>query len=525
MSKFRYRFIQIFIVLAFLLIVSKLFKVQILESAKYQRKINLTKTKINKSRGEIVDRYSKVLALDINKYTLEYNPLMDSEDREELAKKLGQIIDLKNKNLLYSKASQTLAHNLTKEQAYKIRQLNSRLLYLRKIRSRVYPQGRLASHLLGYVDVYGKARQGLEYQYDDDLLNNSDTKLELSIDSRLQAFVEKELKQRIVETQAIRGVVMVMKVDTGEMLAWSAQPDYDPNKYFDYSLDEIKNWSLVDAYQPGSIFKIITVSSALDSNTVAQDYKFTDIGYVEVEKWKIRNHTYDPHKTKPEELSLQGLFERSSNPFTVNLALKMGRETFYRYIRKFGFGEKTGVELSGESKGILHNFKKWRDSDTATTGMGQGAISVTPLQLLAGVNVVANRGTWVKPTLLKFKPNASSVNNINTRSVLDPKVADHVSQLLAASVENNIKLRHSVSGNVPGLRIAGKTGTAEKINAKGGYSRRNTVASFLGFFPVENPKYIMLVVIDDPQTDGRWGDTVAGPVFNKVASYIKSLYF
>jgi cell division protein FtsI/penicillin-binding protein 2 len=445
MSKFRYRFIQIFFILAFLLVVSKLIKIQILDSAKYQRKTSLTATQLNKSRGEIVDRYSKVLALDINKYTLEYNPLINDEDKEELANKLSQIIDLKNKNLLYSKASQTLAHNLTKEQAHKIRQLNSKLLYLRKIRSRVYPQGHLASHLLGYVDVYGKARQGLEYQYDDYLLSNSENKLELSIDSRLQAFSENVLKKRIAETEALRGVVMVMKVDTGEMLAWTTQPDYDPNRYFDFSLDEIKNWSLVDAYQPGSIFKIVTVSSALDSQIITSDYRFIDIGYVEVEKWKIRNHTYDSKKTKAEELSLQGLFERSSNPFAVNIALKMGREIFYRYIRKFGFGDKAGIELSGESRGILHNFKKWRDSDTATTGMGQGAISVTPIQLIAGMNVVANRGTWVKPTILKFKPNASSVNNLNTHSVLDHKVAEHVTELLAASIENNIKSALTIS--------------------------------------------------------------------------------
>lgn len=525
MSGFRYRLIQIILGLAFLLIVGRLGQFQILEAHKYKRPANQKIAKINQARGEIIDRNSKVLALDLNKYTLEYNPLEVDEDRELLASKLSRIINLKNKNLLYSKASQTLAQNLNREQAHEIRALNSKLLYLRKIRSRFYPQGRLASHLIGYVDLYGKARQGIEAKYNDYLLEDSERRLQLSIDSRLQAFAEEALQDRIAETKAERGAVLIMKVDTGEMLTWAVEPDFDPNHYYKFSMSETKNWSLVDVYQPGSIFKIVTVATALDSSTVTPDYTFIDEGFLEVDKWKIKNHDYNTKETKGEELSLQKLFERSSNPFAAHLALKIGRETFYRYIRKFGFGDKTGVEIDGETRGILHRFNKWRDSDTATTGMGQGAISVTPIQLLSGVNVVANKGIWVRPSILKFKPNASTVNNVNTRSVIDPEVATHVSKLLANAVDHNVEFKHAIAGNVDGIRIAGKTGTAEKIKAGGGYSKRDTVASFLGFFPADNPRYIMLVVIDDPETDGRWGDTVAGPVFNKITEYMKSLYF
>jgi len=525
MSNFRYRLVQFFLALAFLLIAGRLAQFQILEAKKYKRPSNQKIVKINQSRGEIVDRNSKVLALDLNKYTLEYNPLEVTEDRDELARNLSKIINLKNKNLLYSKASQTLAQNLDREQAYKIRALNSKLLYLRKIKSRFYPQGNLASHLIGYVDLYGKARQGVESKYDDYLREDSERQLQLSIDSRLQAFAEEALEERITETKAERGAVLIMKVDTGEMLTWAVKPDFDPNKYYEFSMNETKNWSLVDVYQPGSIFKIVTVATALDSSTVTPDYTYLDEGYLEVDKWKIKNHDYNSKETKNEELTLQKLFERSSNPFAAHLGLKIGRETFYRYIRKFGFGDKTGVELDGETRGILHKFTKWRNSDTATTGMGQGAISVTPIQLLSGINVVANKGIWVRPSILKFKPNSSTVNNVNTRSVIDPEVATHISMLLANAIDHNVKFKHAIAGDVEGLRIAGKTGTAEKIKAGGGYSKRDTVASFLGFFPAENPRYIMLVVIDDPETDGRWGDTVAGPVFNQVAAYMKSLYF
>ena len=525
MSRFRYRLIQIILVFAFFVIVGRLAQFQILDAKKYRHVNNPNAEKVNQARGEIVDRNSKILALDINKYTLEYNPLDIKEDREDLAYKLSQIINLKNKNLLYSKASQTLAQNLNKDQAQQIRALHSRLLYLREIKSRMYPQGRLACHLIGYVDLYGKARQGSEAVYNQDLLNDPENQLQLSIDSRLQAFAEKALKQRITETKAHRGAVLVMKVDTGEMFAWATVPDFDPNRYFEFSSNDTKNWSLVDVYQPGSIFKIITVSTALDSSTITPDYTFTDKGYLEVDKWKIKNHDYNASSTKSEQLNLQQLFERSSNPFAAHLALEIGRETFYKYIRKFGFGEKTGVEIEGETNGILHKYSKWRNSDTATTGIGQGAISVTPIQLLAGVNAVANNGIWVKPTIMKFKQNTSTINNINTRAVVNLEVAAHVTRLLANAVENNNKVRHSVAGKIEGLRVAGKTGTAQKAKAGGGYASYETVASFIGYFPAENPRYIMLVVIDDPKTDGRWGDTVAGPVFNQVAEYMKSLYF
>lgn len=525
MSGFRFRFVQIVLGLAFLLIVGRLGQFQILEASKYKRASNQKIVKINQSRGEIVDRNSKVLALDLNKYTLEYNPLEVDEDRDALATKLSRIINLKNSSLLHSKASQTLAQNLDREQAYKIRALNSKLLYLRKIKSRFYPQGRLASHLIGYVDLYGKARQGVESKYDEYLLEDSERQLQLSIDSRLQAFAEEALHDRIAETKAERGAILIMKVDTGEMLTWAIKPDFDPNKYYEFSMNDTKNWSLVDVYQPGSIFKIITVATALDSSTITPDYTYLDVGFLEVDKWKIKNHDYNVKDTKDEELTLQKLFERSSNPFAAHLALKIGRETFYKYIRKFGFGDKTGIEIDGETRGILHKFNKWRNSDTATTGMGQGAISVTPIQLLSGVNVVANNGVWVRPSILKFKTNTSTVNNVNTKSVIDPEVASHVTRLLANAIDHNVEFRHAIAGNVDGLRIAGKTGTAEKIKAGGGYSKRDTVASFLGFFPAENPRYIMLVVIDDPETDGRWGDTVAGPVFNEVTEYMESLYF
>lgn len=531
MSTFRYRTIQIFILIAFAAILFRLFQLQILEGPKHAAIINKLKSKADKpsSRMDIVDRNGKVLALDVSNYTLEFNPRESSEDIEKLFYSLNRITGFNDKNLLYKNSSRILATNLTKEQAQEIKQLHSQLLYLRKTNMRYYPQKKLAAHILGYVDRYGKARQGIEARFEEDLLikdsaskNSSKQKFVLSIDSRLQALVEKALEEKITETKSEKGTVLVMDTDTGELLTWAVYPSFNPNQYYKFPLEHIKNWSTIDVYQPGSIFKIVTVASALDSKTIKEDVSFVDEGYIKVDNWKISNHDYNPSKTEAVELDLEGLFARSSNPFAAHIALEMGAELFYNYIKLFGFAQKTGVEVFGESKGILRDFSKWRSSDIAATGIGHGAISVTPLQLLSAVNVVANDGLWVRPTLLKL--NNREKRNLDSMHVISAKTAHQVTKFLADSVAYNVKEKHRTAGNVKDLSIAGKTGTAEKIKKGGGYSKSKTVASFLGYFPAEKPRYIALVVIDDPKTDGGWGDTVAGPLFNKVAEFCKNLY-
>jgi len=528
MSKFRFFLIAVFFSLVFIAIIGRLFQLQILEAHKYAYK-NKNKATINLPRAEIVDRNDKILALDVNKYTLEFNPLDVKEDREKLAANLNAIFPFNKKHLLYSKSSQTLAHNISRDQANKIRKLNSRLLYLHKIRLRFYPQDNLASHIIGYVDIYGEARQGIESKYNDLLTSNSSEKLVLSIDSRLQAFAEQALAQRIKETKALRGMVLVMQVHTGEILAWAVNPDFNPNKYFDYDPIRTKNWSLVDVYQPGSVFKIITVSSALDAGVIDKDYTFDDPGFLQVGKWKIKNHHYNPNKPSVEKLNLEDLFAKSSNSFASHVALKLGAKDFYHYLRKFGIGQKTGVELDGETEGILRKYNQWDPADTATTGIGQGAISITPLQLIVAVNTIANHGYKVKPTVFKvdkqkFAKQEEKKDDEKNPPIVKPEIANHVVKLLTAAIAHNVTVKKTISGNIPNVQIAGKTGTSQKTTTQGGYSHANTIASFVGFFPAQSPKYIALVVIDDPKAAGGWGDTVSGPLFNKVVSYMTSLY-
>ncbi len=557
MSPFRYRLFQIFILVSFAAILVRLFQFQIIEHGKHANEVrnNHNRQIAETLRGDIVDRFGKVLALDISKYTLEYNPLNTDEDKTKLAKNLARIINRNNlsqdklNTIVHSNFSKIVARELTKDQATQIRKLQSRLLLLRRTTQRYYPQKGSAAHLLGYVDVYGKARQGIESQFEKSLLKNTKNKLTLSIDSRLQAMVEHALGERITQTHASRGTVIVMRVDTGEIYSWASYPNYDPNAYYDAPVENTKNWALTDVYQPGSIFKIITVSSALDSGTVPANYTFYDRGYIEVERWKIANHGYSPSSFHCEMLDLEKLFARSSNTFAGHLGLKMGANLFYNYIRMFGFGNKTEIELMGETKGIVKKPHSWHLSDTATTGMGQGAISITPLQILAAANAVANDGVWVKPTVIRVdNPSAmferkqelieklykTKKRKIGSQRqgkdkqemfvVIKPETAQLVRGLLTRSLAYNLKEKYSIAGRVEGLTVAGKTGTAQKTREGGGYHRNRTVASFIGFFPADKPRFIVLTVIDDPQTDGGWGDTVSGPLFNKVAGYCKNLY-
>ena len=528
MSNFRYRLIQILVLISFSVIVIRLFNLQIIQGSKFYRRVKQLRTNVKSliNRGEITDKFGKTLAMDIERYTLEYNPSEASkkENKSVLARELAAIFDFpeSSKKLLYKKSSQTLAFNLTREQVQQIKKLHSPSLYMRKVITRFYPEDNFASHLLGYVDRYGKARQGIESFHKEFLEQNPEAKLELTIDSRLQGFIEEKLEKHIEKTKAEKGTAIVMDVKSAEILGWASYPSYNPNFYNDYSLERLKNWSIVDVYQPGSIFKIITVASALDSKTIDSDYHFLDEGYIMVDKWRIQNHDFIKGRTKSQDLDLTGLFANSSNPFAAHLGLKMGKEVFHNYLKLFGFSQRTGVELPAESTGLLRNHIGWKDSDLASTAIGQGAIAVTPIQVLAAINTIANDGTWMQPTIVHNRNKAGLIQS--KIKVIDPKIAKEIQKRLGDSVAYNIKHKWARAGNVSGLKVAGKTGTAQKIRKDGRYSHYNTIASFVGFYPAENPSYICLVVIDDPKTDGRWGDTVAGPLFNEITTYVKNLY-
>lgn len=532
---FKIRFVILisFFCLFFLLIWGYLFNLQVLKSSDLASKLrhNLFQNAII-LRGDIRDRYGNLLVLDVIEYDI-YNNVTDiNKVAEEKIDELSEILKTRKEELLeklHQRINTKMYSRISQDIRDKIKQLNISFIYFSPNLTRKYPHKYFASHILGFVNNDHKGQHGVEYSYESILTKPEDNKdstlpfpkgtsIVLTLDSILQQYCENKLNETIKKSKAKKGAIIVLSPKTGEIYSFASYPDYDPNQF--YKEKNIKNWAITDIYEPGSTFKIITISSALENNTITVDSTFFDPGYLEVSGRKIHNH----EKTKPRTINLLNLFKHSSNVAAAQIGLTMKPEQFYTLIKNFMLGQKTNIDLPGESSGLLVEPQRWRKIDLATTAIGQGAISVTPIQIAAAVSAIANHGLWTQPHVLKglWEPNYNLVIEnpfmIIQNQVVTPETADFVSGLLKQSVKENLEIMAYIAGNVPGYEVAGKTGTAQKIKPEGkGYWTGHTIASFIGYFPADNPEILILVVIDNPQTEGRWGNTIAGPVFNEVA--------
>lgn len=511
-------------------------------------------------RGEIADRNGVVLAVDTAKFDLYLRPTSLKASVNQLTE-LAQILSIEEERLEQLKHSRKitkLASSMSRQKADLIAQLKIAGLDLIPVNSREYPHGKLAAHLLGFVSWDSSGKAGIEESLNktlrsahtgaDQILTRGDglpvarlaslkpiinssfgQQVELTIDSKLQYKVEQILDESITRFQANKGTVIVMSPNTGEILAWANSPSYNPNFYSQYSIDRMVNWAISQVYEPGSTFKILTVASALQLKAIKPDFRYLDEGQKKIGNRTIRNHDYRHGKTH--EIGLMELFRFSSNTGAAEIGLKMQPEKFYDQLKKFGIASKTQVEIPGESAGSLANYKKWKEIDTATTSFGQGAVSVTPIQLAAAVNTIANHGEWIQPHLIKDIKTADGLRIIHKteplkRRVVSAKVAKTVSELLAQSIRTNLEEDSSyIAGEIPGYEVAGKTGTAQKYCPKlRTYCPGETIASFIGYFPADKPSYLVLVVVDSPAGAGGWGNTVAGPIFNQVGEEILKIY-
>ena len=483
-------------------------------------------------RGDIRDRDGNLLVLDIVTYEVYNNTRNVEKISQDRLDSLAKLLELKLDELKtkLSKTINTKIISTVNEHKSKIiTKLYSDLVYTRPRVKRVYPHNKMAGHVLGFVNADHKAQHGVEYFHENLLtkLNITNRHLDifpkgttivLTIDSVLQEYAEEELTGAIKKTKADKGTIIIMSPKTGEIYAWAVYPTLDPNNYFKEMV--IKNWSITDVYEPGSTFKVITVASALENMTISAASTFFDPGFIKIGKRIIKNH----HKNKPQNINLLELFKQSSNVAAAQVALTMKIEEFHDTIQKIMIGQKTNIDLPGESGGLLLEKNKWKKLDLATTAFGQGAVSVTPLQLACAISAIANHGIWVQPHLLKgiwepqFETVYESPYNPTKEQVISCEVADLISSLLKQSVKENLETMAYIAGNVPGYEVGGKTGTAQKIRPDGkGYLSGNTVASFIGYLPADDPEILALVVIDNPKALGGWGNTVCGPIFNDVA--------
>ncbi len=542
-----YTILSVFILLL-LIIIFRAFQLQITEKDKLTQLLEkqyLKYVKLSPKRGIIYDRKKRELAISIEVDSVYARP-GEVKNKKGVAKKLSPILQISYRNLKSNLESDRpfvwLKRRISPSKARKIENLNLEGVGFIKESKRFYPNKELASHCLGFAGIDLKGLEGIELKYDsylkgkpgyllverDALGRNIYTQnikqvdatkgynLQLTIDKTIQHFVEKALEEGMKKSKAKAGVAIVMAPKTGEILALAVRPTFNPNNFWDYSPPQWRNRAVTDAFEPGSTFKTFLISSALEERI----FKPQDIFYCENGSYPFGGKViHDVHKYG--WLTLSNIIKHSSNIGACKIAENLGRETFYSYIRKFGFGSKTGIDLPGETSGLLALPYRWSRMHLGTISFGQG-ISISPVQLITAFSAIANDGVLMKPHLVKtiFDDRGKIIKEFHPESrgeIITRRTANQVTSILETVVEEG---GTGVNAFIPGFRIAGKTGTAQKVDQQTKqYSNSKETGSFIGFLPADDPKLAMIVIIDEPQGIS-YGGTVAAPVFKEAASHI-----
>ncbi len=536
--------------IAILVLIVHLFIVQIFDFQKYRERGKMQRASHDFAvRGDIFDRHGIKLATDRIYYNIYARPVdySDKETPQIISKLFAPILGIPE-IILCNKISNkkipviAIKKDVDRDTAKKIMKVIAdngfRSISLDKKNTREYPQGIFASHVLGFYNFDANVSNGVELTAKDKLehvvratryqrtrdgkiiynfstdpvaptMNPKGQDVVLTIDAAIQHVCEKELQKIIEEKDALRGAVIVMNPKNGEILAYAVYPTYDPNKFQKATNTEIKNWTLTDVYPPGSTFKTITVTSAMELGKINENSIIEDKGRMKFGGYTIENYDYK-EKGAPGKIDLVYLFEHSSNIGSVNVGFLMTHSEFYNMLRKFGFGEKSGIDLPGESSGLLASPKFWDRGLHMTMSYGYGT-SVSIMQMVSAVSALANDGVRVTPHIIKYSPEeeAEKIKHIPTVSA---QTARTITKLLAMSVNNG---RSCIK--MDKYNVAAKTGTSRKPLENGtGYSGA-MYTSTIGYLPASDPKVLIYVVVDSAKKGPVWGNTVAGPIFHEVA--------
>ncbi|MCQ2739087.1 MAG: penicillin-binding protein 2 [bacterium] len=539
----RLQYIFIFIISVFIIY---LFCIQILDTRHCRIKAKKQRRAYSfVMRGNIYDRNGIKLATDTIYYDIFARKADFVHSEEELAKMLAPILKVSQaeltKKLKQNNQMILIQKNVSRQVRDEIAKLNLREIPMDKKSIRTYPQGTMASHVLGYYNFDADIASGVEQTAKDKL--ESVTKGEdyevtprgniiykittdpvavttprkgkdvtLTIDAPVQHVCEKALMTTIQKFKAFRGTAIVMNPKNGEILAYAVYPYFDPNNFKSATSFQTKNWTLTDVYPPGSTFKTITVASAMELGKINRYTKINDTGKIKVGWWPIKNYDYATHPN-PGLIDLVYLFEHSSNVASVLVAQMMNKYEYYGMLKKFGFGEKTGIDLPGESVGILKQPEKWDSADHASMGYGYGS-SVTAIQMISAVSAIANGGVRVTPHVIKYPPEEEAIK-VKRVQVMTPEHAKVVTELLTESINHGKSVIKSDSYN-----IAAKTGTSIKPIENGvGYTNK-LYTSIVGYLPSSDPQVIIYVVIDSAQGGEIWGNTVAAPIFKEISTQV-----
>ncbi len=556
---FNWRIIVVVTSLAFLFgyFVFRLFQVQVVQHAAYAEaaEAQSTSTKVQQAqRGQILarDRDGKIytLAASEERYQLSVAP-QQVPDKKFLAKELKALVPALNEQEVFDKINNDkvyvppLIKGLSREKADEIIKEKYKGVYVEPELVRVYPEGAaIAAQILGYVGSDGQGKYGVEATYDAVLRGVAGSELAkkdsfgrlidilggelpeagkdilLTLDYNLQYIVERELSDAIKLYGAEAGSIVVMDSKTGAVLALSGQPTFDPNSYSQIAASDQGVFlapAASNLYEAGSVIKPMTMAMAIDLGLVEPETEEVFSGAVTVGDFEIRNAD---DKTFGRETMTQVL-ENSDNVAMVWLSQKLGLDNQFNYLKKFGFGEKTELGLTGEQRGIVHDRKDWNETLGATAAFGQG-FSNTVVQLAKAYATIANDGVAVQPHLVFGEVKGNTVEPVeypNLEQVIKPETAEKLRLMLESVVLNG----HGKKAQVTGVRVGGKTGTAQVASPNGGYDESRTIGNFAGLFPVDDPKFVMVVRLDNPKTV-RFAESSAAPVFGKIAEWMANYY-
>ncbi|MEA2509618.1 MAG: hypothetical protein QOG21_1700 [Actinomycetota bacterium] len=532
-----------FFVLAFAAMGARLFVLQVLEAPAYAKiaaKQRVRTVDFPARRGAIFDRSGQALALSVDLQTIYADPLNVANAKKEAAK-LSPVLGMGRSDLVRklsaSNQFQYLARKVPPKVSRAVKKLNLAGIYLQREPRRFYPGGRLASQVLGFAGVDGTGLAGTEHQYNGILTGTpghltleqdpagrplpqatfhyspprQGTSLFLTLDKTLQYFTELTLKRALSQYHAIRGTAIVMRPATGQILAMANAPDFNPNRPQDSPTALQRNLAVSDVYEPGSAYKLVTASGALEEKVVTPRTTFSVPESIAVSDRVF--HDAEIHST--ETLTVKQIIEQSSNVGTIEMGLRLGARKLYEYERKFGFGSPTGLDFPGESGGIVTPVKDWTGPTIATVPIGQG-VAVTPMQLLTAYASIANGGVWVQPKLLYATMGGNGkverTPPPDTRRILSRRTAAEMTNIFAGVVKRGT----GVAAQIPGYEVAGKTGTAQEPLPTGGYGNRYR-ATFVGFAPAQHPSLAVLVTLDDPTP--IWGGASAAPTFKTIMQF------
>jgi len=547
-SKRKKRIKVLFFIITFvlLLLIGRLIWIQIINNEEYYDKAlqqRIMELKINPNRGKIFDINGKELAVSVTSKTVVGLPKQVTNPTQT-AGKLADILSV-GYETIFNRLSKDayavyLERQIPDQKVKKIDDLQLEGITFIDESKRIYPREKLASQILGFTGIDNNGLEGMELSFDryltgsrglilterdasgqvipesviDYIPEKDGNNIYLTINEAIQHSAERELASAANEFNAEGGTIIVMEPNTGNIISMANYPTYDPNNFSDYNKRYWRNRAITDNYEPGSTFKIITTASAIEEGVVNQNDVFHDTGKIKVEKEYIECWDDQGHGTE----LFSEVVQNSCNPGFVQVGLRMGKESFFKYINAFGFGQKTNIDLPGEAVGLIPEYNSVGDIEIATISFGRG-ISVTPIQLISAISAVANNGVLMKPNLI------NKITDQNGKILKDSKpvevrrvVSSNTANKTLSLLENVVSSGTGTNAYIEGYRVGGKTGTAQHYNSN------LYDSSFVGLFPVNDPQFVVLVVLYGIDGQTYYASQTAAPLFKSIASDLIRYY-